>query len=315
MPTLKQVEALYWAGKLGSLVAAAERLNTTQSNVSKRIIELEQRLGVSFFDRSHRTIRLTAHGQNMMVQSERLLRQRSELLESLQGRRAYVGEYRFGVLESVGLTWLPRLVSALRHSYPQITPFPEVNTTSNLLERLRDRLIDLAIVTDSVDLMQHFETVLLAELRIGLFGKPELVAGMPPLSLADLPRLPIIAHSEKSGMQQLLSAFMRLHRTPIKPVIASNSLSVTSHLAASGAGFIFLPRQIAFPDLTSGKICEVPLLDELPTIRYVAAYRSDDLTSMSHDVGVLASEVCDFGNKAHGASGFDSATRDFSRGD
>lgn len=145
--------------------------------------------------------------------------------------------------------------------------------------------------------MQHFETVLLAELRIGLFGQPALVEHMTALSLADLSGLPIIAHSEKSGMQQLLSAFMRLHRTPIKPVIVSNSLSVTSHLAASGAGFIFLPRQIAFPDLKSGKIREVPLVDDLPTIRYVAAYRGDDLTSMSREVGILASQVCDFGDK------------------
>jgi DNA-binding transcriptional LysR family regulator len=60
--TLKQIEAFYWAAKLGSFAIAAQRLHVTQSSLSKRIAELEQSVGATLFDRTNRSaqeIRLT----------------------------------------------------------------------------------------------------------------------------------------------------------------------------------------------------------------------------------------------------------------
>jgi len=41
MLTFKQLEAVYWVVKLGGFAAAAAKLHTTQSAVSKRVQELE----------------------------------------------------------------------------------------------------------------------------------------------------------------------------------------------------------------------------------------------------------------------------------
>jgi DNA-binding transcriptional LysR family regulator len=60
---LRQVETFYWAAKLGSFSAAAERMNATQSTVSMRIQEIERDLGVALFDRVQRTARLTPKGR------------------------------------------------------------------------------------------------------------------------------------------------------------------------------------------------------------------------------------------------------------
>jgi DNA-binding transcriptional LysR family regulator len=54
MLNTRQLEAFYWAAKLGSFTAAAQRLRTTQSAVSMRVCELERRLGATLFDRRHR---------------------------------------------------------------------------------------------------------------------------------------------------------------------------------------------------------------------------------------------------------------------
>ena len=55
----KKLETFYWAAKLGSFTAAAERMNATQSTVSMRIQELERELAVVLFDRSQRKARVT----------------------------------------------------------------------------------------------------------------------------------------------------------------------------------------------------------------------------------------------------------------
>lgn len=53
--TLKQIEAFYWAAKLGSFAIAAQRLQVTQSSLSKRVAELEESVGALLFDRTMRS--------------------------------------------------------------------------------------------------------------------------------------------------------------------------------------------------------------------------------------------------------------------
>lgn len=294
MPTIRQIEAFYWSAQLGTMAAAAERLNTTQSNLSKRVLEMELRLGVELFDRSRRSIRLTGKGREILDVVASLLTQHRALVRLCQENAAYEGEFRLGVLESVGLTWLPALISALNARFPRMSVHPEINTTVNLVDRLQNRLIDLAVVTDTGALTNEMRSVELAGIEIALFGAPDRVKGLSPLSLTDLERLPIIAHSQFSGMQKTLDAFMRRRGISLDTPISSNSLSVTIHLASSGSGYVFLPRGVQFPDLARGLIREVPMAEPLPTIHYVAAFRKDDLTALSSEVSEIAADVCDF---------------------
>ena len=52
MITLRQLKALHWIARLGTFERAADRLNTTQSAISKRVHELEFSVGRPIFDRS-----------------------------------------------------------------------------------------------------------------------------------------------------------------------------------------------------------------------------------------------------------------------
>ena len=63
MFTFKQLEALYWVGTMGGFAHAADRLNTTQSAISKRIQDLEHLFDTPLFDRSGRTAKLTEKGE------------------------------------------------------------------------------------------------------------------------------------------------------------------------------------------------------------------------------------------------------------
>ena len=98
--TLKQLEAFYWATKLGTFAIAAQRLHVTQSSLSKRIAELESDLGEALFDRSSKRAALTAAGENLLPHAQQMLEIelaiRSRLADS---RAAPQGLCRFGLSE------------------------------------------------------------------------------------------------------------------------------------------------------------------------------------------------------------------------
>ncbi|WP_352849686.1 LysR family transcriptional regulator [Mesorhizobium sp. M0199] len=58
---------------LETFAKATEQLNTTQPTISARIAALEDRLGVSLFDRSGHRVALTPKGRSFLRSAEKLL--------------------------------------------------------------------------------------------------------------------------------------------------------------------------------------------------------------------------------------------------
>ena len=84
--TLKQLEAFYWAAKLGTFAIAAQRLHITQSSLSKRLIELETDLGQQLFDRNGRRATLTMAGEILLEQAGSMLEFERNIRASQIGR-------------------------------------------------------------------------------------------------------------------------------------------------------------------------------------------------------------------------------------
>ena len=86
--TLKQLESFVWVAKLGSFRATAERLNTTQPNISVRISQLETVLGVRLFHRDSGSVALTPMGHSLLGQAERVLHHPKIIIEVLSDSTA-----------------------------------------------------------------------------------------------------------------------------------------------------------------------------------------------------------------------------------
>lgn len=67
---------------------AAERLHISQSPLSRQIAQLEERLGLTLFERNQQRIRLTADGQTFLAETRSLLTHanRTESLGKRTGR-------------------------------------------------------------------------------------------------------------------------------------------------------------------------------------------------------------------------------------
>ena len=63
LPSLDLLRGFEVAARLLSFTRAGEELHLTQSAVSRQMKELEAQLGVVLFERQHRSLALTAAGQ------------------------------------------------------------------------------------------------------------------------------------------------------------------------------------------------------------------------------------------------------------
>ena len=149
----------------GSFVTAAGKLNVTQTAVSARVRTLEEQLGRRLFVRNKAGARRTPAG-------ERVVKHAANLIQVWDRARLQVGlpEGRVDIA-SVGAEislWNPTLVDWLtwmRQEHPDVAITAEVDTTANLLERVKDGSLDMAVAYDPPH-SGHLVVELLVEERL-----------------------------------------------------------------------------------------------------------------------------------------------------
>jgi DNA-binding transcriptional LysR family regulator len=298
MPSIKQAEAFFWSGQLGSFVAAAERLNTTQSNISKRIQELEYALGVELFDRTKRTIRLTPKGEEAMKISEEMLHIHMRLRQMGTSTAALRGPFRFGVTEAVAVTWLTRFSAIIKESVAGLIPMATVDTSVNLNSLLMQRKIDLVIGTKT-NLDNGLVMVDLEKVKRVWVASPLLVPHDDVLSAKELAALPMLGHGDSSQQRTLVPRYLLNQGIMPNIVTSCTSMSALARMVADGIGITYLHKDVFAADIKAGRLKILQSEIEIPDIQYVAAYRDDVINPVAALAAQKAKDACNFGRSAN----------------
>ncbi|VCU71462.1 HTH-type transcriptional activator CmpR [Pigmentiphaga humi] len=300
MLTVKQIEAAYWIATLGSFEAAARKLHTSQTAISKRIQELETGFGVPIFDRSRRTARLTAKGEEVVRLGRDLLDARNRIVDCLNGQEREARRLHFGITELTAQTWLPAFVQAMRARYPNVTLAPTVDTSVNLLGRLSDSSIEL-IVTPDFPQDAAIAKVPLQQVMNAWMCHPDLLDTSRLVPLAEIARYPLLTLGPMSFTSSAVIRWFEAHNVAPGDCMSSNSNVALCGLAVSGLGLAYLPLHYFHDLVDTGLLAVVRSTPRLPKIRYVAAYRNDGPTRFYDAVAQLARRCCDFSARSTSA--------------
>jgi DNA-binding transcriptional LysR family regulator len=118
---LQSFESFVVSIDAGSISAAAERLGTTKSNVSRRIADLEAHLGVRLLNRNPRKLSATAAGTELYDQLVSLLDGLKEVEERIGAQRTTPrGILRIAAPMSFSTLYLKSLVVSLMKEHPDL---------------------------------------------------------------------------------------------------------------------------------------------------------------------------------------------------
>ncbi|MET7246167.1 LysR substrate-binding domain-containing protein [Methylobacterium sp. EM32] len=131
----------------GGVTRAASLLNRVPSNVTTRIKQFEERLGVALFRREGRTLTLTEAGRTLLGHAEKLL-QLADLAERELRGGGVRGVLRLGSLESAAGARLPPILSAYHARHPDVTIELQTGTTRAMLRQLERHEVEAAFVSE-----------------------------------------------------------------------------------------------------------------------------------------------------------------------
>lgn len=134
----------------GGITRAAERLHRVQSNITTRVRQLEEDLGVALFLREGKKLHLSPSGQILLDYAERLLALAEEARTAVQGARPQ-GVFRLGSIESVAAVHLPGLLSEYHRCYPEVRLELRIGTSETLSRAILAGDIDAALAEPMAD--------------------------------------------------------------------------------------------------------------------------------------------------------------------
>jgi len=199
-----RLKIFFEVAREGSTSRAAEKLNMTQSAVSRAIITLEERLRTQLFDRV-RGMRLTAQGERLYEFAERILHETDNFEKLFTGEEKIQGNLKITALPYIATDWLiPNLKDFLK-LYPQVNLqiFPmgeEVHDISDYDVAIR------SFIPHQPDLIQEH----LLTLKVCFFAHPDYLQEFgTPLKPKDLNKHRIIEAPDltaiiESGLQEVL---------------------------------------------------------------------------------------------------------------
>ncbi|BBP83420.1 MULTISPECIES: LysR substrate-binding domain-containing protein [unclassified Pseudomonas] len=164
-----------------SVTRAAQHLQRVQSNVTTRIKQLEDELGVHLFLRDGKRMTLTDKGREFLAYAERLLALAAEARQSMHPDVAG-GTLRLGSMESTAASRLPPILARYHRAHPGVALEVSTGTSQALIEGVLSSRIDCALVAHPDALRR--EDLDGQALERGLCAMPafneELVMVLPP---------------------------------------------------------------------------------------------------------------------------------------
>ncbi|EOH4914830.1 LysR family transcriptional regulator NmoR [Pseudomonas aeruginosa] len=142
---LSSLEIFRAVAREASVTRAAQQLQRAQSNVTTRIRQLEEDLGVELFLRDGKRMSLTERGSEFLAYAEQLLALADEARQSMHPAEPG-GRLRLGSMESTAASRLPALLASYHKACPRVALEVSTGTSRALFDGVRARRLDCALV-------------------------------------------------------------------------------------------------------------------------------------------------------------------------
>lgn len=296
-PTLKQLEAFYWAATSPSFAVAADKIHISVSSLSKRICELETSLDQTLFVRMGNRAELSDAGHYLVPRVRGLLSSTETLISDMRRTDDMKGLCRVGAGELTALTWLSRYLAHLKLEHPKLGLEAIVTVGGELEARLAAGELDIAIVAGASS-RPAIASDPIAKASFGWFSATRADAREDFVTQALLDGYPLVSLPVGSGATRLVDSWLREHGLTAAERINCNNWHTVAGLITEGAAVGVLPLGLVASSAMKPLLRRLNCAKPLPSLEYFVQWRSDDYRQLVTALRAVATRFANFDGQA-----------------
>lgn len=271
MGQLEDMQVFIRVVEAGGIGRAAEQLGIAKSAVSRRLSELEKRLGIRLINRTTRTSSLTEVGHSYYQQVLKVLDQVDEINSEAQDAEcALSGNIRLAVPLSFGLLHLGPAIDLFIKQHPQLSIHMDFSDRQvDIVEEGFDVALRIAELRDS-----SFQARKICPCHHVLSASPAYLERMGvPQTPEDLAQHKFVKYAGgSSGQWVVTDADGKRHRPGMVANIVANNGDFLLQMACAGHGLVIMPTFIVWKALATGELVEVLPDCSLPSLNAYFIY-------------------------------------------
>lgn len=239
---MKHLHTFLILSQIKNFTKTAEQLGYVQSNITSHIQKLEDELGVKLFERIGKSITLTVEGEQLVPYAQKLIALSSEI-QDMYSHNLISSRLIVGVSESIGIYKLPQIIKQFKKRYPQIDLHIEVLDSAQMIPKLNQHSIDIAMTLDYPIL----DTAMIIEFKrkeaIGIFATPDhQLCHLESVDASYFANMPFILTGQgccyRGEFEQDLKRFSIFPHI----VLETSSIQIIKENALSHLGLCLLPE-------------------------------------------------------------------------
>ena len=245
-PTLAQLRTFVTVAEQKHFVSAANKLGISQPSLSQALAALESGLGIQLIERSTRRVIVTPTGEELLPYAKATLEAADAFVAQSRGALGVLaGPLNIGVIPTIAPYILPTLLKLIEEEHPDLEPRIVENQTEELLQRLRDGQIDVAVLATPTDATGVWEIPLYDEAFAIVTSPDHPAAGRADLDLTALKDLELLLLDDGHCLRDQIVELCKIaevNRTPgAQSVTRAASLTTVVQLVVAGLGSTLVP--------------------------------------------------------------------------
>ncbi|MHA7809411.1 MAG: LysR family transcriptional regulator [Marinobacter adhaerens] len=222
----------------GTLAKAGELLGVHQTTVLRRLDQMEESMGVQFFERSRDGLQLTPVGETAFREADRLAIKMENLERKLVGQdSAPVGKVRLAAEDAMMSALLSPILAELVREFPDI----ELETlTDNDVANLSHREADLTLRPENKP-QATLEGERIASIESAVYGSARYCRRHRDMDVENRPEGCLWIIPDETFSHLATGRWYRKQLKNVTSFIRCNSLQSMHALAKAGAGLAVLP--------------------------------------------------------------------------
>ncbi len=227
----------------GTVGAAAEALELTQSAASKRLVRLEHRLGTSLLERGRRGVRATDAGRLLYPEAKQALAELTRAASVVASHAEHAPTLRLAASLTIGGFLLPGWIAGFRATEPSaVRTHVEIFNSHRVLEVVRDGHVDVGFI-ESLDSVEGLEAAtILSDQIVAVVAADHPWSRFRRIPAGALAGEPYLTRERGSGTRAVAAAALARAGVPeLEPTLETASTQSLTRSVLDG-GFTLISR-------------------------------------------------------------------------
>jgi DNA-binding transcriptional LysR family regulator len=238
--TFRQLRLFQALAETGSVSAAARAMHITQPSASMQLREVTEAVGVPLYEVIGRKVFLTTTGQELARAARAMAQEWDNFAQQVDATKGLTrGRLRVAVV-STAKYFVPRLVGSFCNRHPGIDVALEVLNRDGVVQRLRENMDDLYIMSTPPDDLELTDDVLTANPLVIIAAESASLASQSRVSLEALAGWRFILREKGSGTRMAVDQHFRARgfRPQVRMELGSNEAIKEAVAGGLGLGVI-----------------------------------------------------------------------------